>query len=260
MGVERYGIHHEESPAGPIDEPTLELPVIVPAAAARMPRWPGAVAAVVAIGVLGLLIVRSGDTAPTAAGPAAPNAPAAPAWRTTAETVTIAGGSAAITLRTAQLGDARYRVTPAGTPVVDDGDVLRIEPAGASVAVTLDEDVRWRLTVDGTDRSSVDLSQARLAAVDLSGGSALDLTLPRPDGTLTVRMTGGVDRLGLRTAGRVPVRVRVGSGAGRVVLDGAAHNGVAAGAQFTPAGWDRAADRIDVDAVAGMAALTVATY
>jgi hypothetical protein len=69
-----------------------------------------------------------------------------------------------------------------------------------------------------------------------------------------------VNRFDVHTARQVPVRVRVGSGAGRVVLDGLSHNGVAAGALFTPDRWAAAASRIDVDAVAGMSALTVATY
>jgi hypothetical protein len=264
--VERHGIHFEESPDTadeptlPIpvpDEPTVELPIVA-IGRQRMPRWPGALAGVIAAGVLGLLVVQSGDAPPAAAPPT-------PTWRAgtgspEAETITIAGGSAAITLQTADLGGARYRVTPAGTRVTESGGVLRVEPGSGAVDVTLAARVRWRLALDGADRSSVDLSRARLAAVDLAGGSAIDLTLPRPDGTLTVTMTGGVDRLGLRTAGRVPVRVRVGNGAGRVVLDGSTHDGVAAGALFTPAGWDGAADRIDVDAVAGMAALTVASY
>lgn len=267
-GVERHGIHFEESPDTadeptlPIpvpDEPTVELPVVA-IGRQRMPRWPGALAAMVAAGVLGLLIVQSGGDTPPAAAP-----PPAPTWRAgtgspASETIAIAGGSGAITLRTADLGSARFRVTPAGTRVAENGGVLRVEPGSGSVDVTLSASVRWRLALDGADRSSVDLSRARLAAVDLAGGSAIDLTLPRPDGTLTVTMTGGVDQLGLRTASRVPVRVRVGSGAGRVVLDGSTHDGVAAGALFTPAGWDGAADRIDVDAVAGMAALTVASY
>jgi hypothetical protein len=292
-------VEHQGNPCerSPDDEPTLELPVLA-TGRIRMPRWPIVVTAAAAAGVLGLLIVRSGGTdpappvalppgatwqigpaspAPTTPVPAAPvpitPVPAAPApaghteptGRTgigvPEETIAIAGGSAAITVRTADLdGGARYRVTPAGTAVTERGGTLRVAPGKGPVDVTLAAGVRWRLALDGTDRSSIDLRQVRLAAVDLSGGSAVNLTLPRPDGTLTVRTTGGVDQLGLRTADRVPVRVRVGTGAGRVVLDGATHSGVGAGAEFTSAGWDAAANRIDVDAAAGLAALTVAPY
>ena len=50
------------------------------------------------------------------------------------------------------------------------------------------------------------------------------------------------------------------NGAGRVVLDGLSHDGVAAGALFTPDRWAAAVNRIELDAVAGTSALTVATY
>jgi hypothetical protein len=55
----------------------------------------------------------------------------------------------------------------------------------------------------------------------------------------------------------VPVRVRVGRGAGQVVLPGETHSGVAPGALFTPDEWDAGPDRIDLDATAGMNRLTV---
>lgn len=97
------------------------------------------------------------------------------------------------------------------------------------------------------------------ASADLTGGADhIDLTLPRPDGTLTVRMSGGVSLWDVHTTQHVPVRVRVGSGASRVVLDGLSHDGVAAGSLFTPQQWPDAVNRIDVDAVAGLSALTVA--
>jgi hypothetical protein len=56
------------------------------------------------------------------------------------------------------------------------------------------------------------------------------------------------------------VRVRVGRGAGQVTLNGRNHAGVAAGQTFTPAAWGAAVDRVDVDAAAGLSALTVAPY
>jgi hypothetical protein len=68
-------------------------------------------------------------------------------------------------------------------------------------------------------------------------------------------MSAGVSRFDVHTAQHV--RVRIGSGASSVVLDGLSHTGVAAGALFTPDLWAGAVDRIDVDAVAGLSAMTV---
>jgi hypothetical protein len=55
----------------------------------------------------------------------------------------------------------------------------------------------------------------------------------------------------------VPVRVRVGGGAGSATVDGARHNGLSAGTVLTSDGWDAASDRYDVDATAGVSALIV---
>jgi hypothetical protein len=181
-------------------------------------------------------------------------------------------GVAAVRLRTGDIGADLYRITtPPGSRVrprvVEHDGRYRLyldnaDQAAGSVDIVLAERVRWALRVGGgVDLSTIDLSGARLAAVDLAGNAGrIDLTLPRPDGTLTVKMSGGVTSFTVRSAQRVPVRVRLGSGAGEVVLDGQTHSGVAAGALFTPSAWADAVDRVDVDAAAGLSALTVSAY
>jgi len=173
-------------------------------------------------------------------------------------------GADAVVLRTADLGGDLYRVvTRSATPRVNDsgGRVQLFLENGAATAVEvmLSSTVRWDLRVGGgVSLSTIDLSGARLAAVELAGSATqINLLLPRPDGTLTVRMSGGVNQFFVHTADEVPVRVRLGSGAGQVIVGGTSHLGVAAGALFTPDRWDETVDRIDVDAVAGMAALTI---
>jgi hypothetical protein len=182
----------------------------------------------------------------------------------------LVDGTTMINMRLAALGDELYRIsTPAGASVLPkvtaDGDRLRlflvrsgIQGVGA-VNVALNVKVRWDLRVlGGAKQTVIDLSGGRVDGVELAGGATrIDLTLPRPDGTLSVRMTGGVNQFLVHTADSVPVRVRVGSGAGRVVLDGRQRNGIAPGASFTTARWTNGGDRIDLDAVAGMATLTV---
>ncbi|GGQ47786.1 hypothetical protein [Couchioplanes azureus] len=220
----------------------------------------------------------SGGAAP--AGPPAPpsaNLPApghtatAPRDGRTAAGFDVVGDATAVTLRTADLGDRLYAVsTPQGSAVVpraaeSDGRVrLWLDRTGGhrpgTVDITLTSRVRWDLGVaGGASLSTIDLSGGGVSGVNLTGGaSRITLTLPRPDGTLRVRMTGGVSFFDVRTAGPVPVRVRVGGGADHVVLHGHSHSRVAAGSLFTPANWTGAADRIDVDAAAGMSALVVA--
>ncbi|GAA3338227.1 hypothetical protein GCM10020358_17550 [Amorphoplanes nipponensis] len=216
---------------------------------------------------------HDGEAPPTGRGPAA--AAAAPHLATAAlDGRTSAGfdlidGAERVTVRAADLGESLYRVTTppggAGVPRAEERDgrvLLRLDGDARAVDITLNAVVRWDLRVAGGAGSSViDLGAGRVGGVDLAGGAGrIILTLPRPDGTLGVRMSGGVDLFDVRTAQRTPVRVRVGSGAGQVTLDGRHHAGVAAGRTFTPASWDTAVDRVDVDASAGMSALTVAGY
>jgi hypothetical protein len=258
-----------------LKEPTLELPVLTPAAPTG-PRRLALAAGAVTLLLVGFLIVRSGDSpAARTAAPAATGAwsvPSGSASTRAQAAFELVDGVATVRLRTADIGADLYRVTtPAGSRVrprvVEQDGRLKLYLDGAdrgtgNVDIVLAERVRWALRVGGgVDLSTIDLSGARLAAVDLAGNATrIDLTLPRPDGTLTVRMSGGVTSFTVRSALRVPVRVRVGSGAGEVVLDGETHTGVAAGALFTPARWADAVDRVDVDAAAGMAAMTVSAY
>jgi hypothetical protein len=210
----------------------------------------------------------SGSWSPPAAAAAAHTATAALDGRTTAG-FDLVDSAKNVTLRTVDLGDSLYRIsTPEGSNVVpraeDQDGRIRLHLAGdaQTVDVALNAAVLWDLRMaGGADLSTIDLSLGRVGGVDLTGGaSRISLTLPRPDGTLSVRMSGGVSLFDVRTTGRVPVRVRVGNGAGQVTLDGRKHSGVAAGRTFTPEHWGETEDRIDVDAIAGMSALTVASY
>jgi hypothetical protein len=183
-------------------------------------------------------------------------------------------GAATVRVQATDLGDRLYRVaTPEGgeqVPVVTvDGDEVRLELAdtdgtdgtgdtdgnGASaVDVELSSAVRWHVRIlGGVTDLVVNLAQAQASGVELGGGAAsVDLTLPPPEGTMPVRMTGGVGQWSVHQVGDAPVRVRVGGGAGSVTIDGVQEGGIAGGTVFAPPEWDGAADRVDIDAVAGM--------
>ncbi|MGV9213050.1 hypothetical protein ACTFTM_14430 [Micromonospora sp. RB23] len=186
-------------------------------------------------------------------------------------TFVLADGLTSFDLRVTDLGDDLYRVSsPSGTgvaarPVLDGGTVrLGLVAAGPSegraVRVLLSDRVVWRLRLEGGVSDQVlDLTRARLLGVDLAGGSArTDLILPPVDrGALTVRLTGGTSRLSIRVPGAPPVRVRASAGAGSVVVRDERWNGVAAGALLSTPGWDRSPNRVFLDLVAGVDAVTV---
>ena len=182
----------------------------------------------------------------------------------------MVNGASTVNLRAAVLGDELYRITtPAAgavTPQADDlGDSIRLalRPSGSNgpseVDVLLNAAVRWNLRIGGgTELSVIDMSGGKLDRLDLAAGATrIEVTLPQPAGTLRVRMTGGVNQFLVHTVGPVAVRVRVGAGAGKVVLDGRTHRGVAPGALLTPPGWAKSPDRVDLDVSAGTGSLTV---
>jgi hypothetical protein len=185
-------------------------------------------------------------------------------------TLDVVSSASTLTLRAADLGRDLYRVeTPvdgALLPRADDdaGRVtVRLEPAGVqgpgSVTMVISSKVAWRIRLAGAvAEQTVDLSGGRITALEVAGGSGkVDVTLPRPSGTLPVTMSGGVGELLIHVPRGFPVQARIGSGAGTVTVDGAARSNVTPGTLITPAGWGAATDRYDVNAAAGLSTLTV---
>jgi hypothetical protein len=221
-------------------------------------------AALLALGGLVIASVdRRGPAAPPAA--AAPTAPAAEAPAAVPPAgdrgFELISSAASVSVRTADLGGDLYRINGPAPLASDDGTRLRLVLAGRAgpVELVLTDRVSWDLSVGGgADRKLIDLAGGQFRGISLhDGANQVDLRLPHPDGTLTVTLAGGAGRFDVHTAGAVPVRVRVGSGAGRVVVGGQTHSGVAPGALFTPKTWNAGGDRIDLDATAGMNLLTV---
>jgi hypothetical protein len=194
--------------------------------------------------------------------------------RATAQ-LAVVSGAATVSVRAADLGGDLYRVS---TPVTSDlvpavlvsGDTVQVQltdlghpdgvaPGPSAVQVLVSEQVRWVVRLDGgAAETTVDLASGRLAGLDFGAGSArIEATLPRPQGTVTVRMSGGAGSFGLHLPGGVPARVRLGSGASSVTLDGVRRSGITGGTTWAGPGWERATDRYDIDNTAGVSTLTL---
>ena len=186
----------------------------------------------------------------------------------------LAAGVAEVVVRASDTGADLYRAaTPEGSgfvPVVTaEGAQVRLQLAKtgdgegrATVTIDLNARVRWQVSmVGGSESATVDMRGASLAGVDFIGGVArIDLWLPKPQGVLPIRMSGGAREFAIHAPDRIPVRVRLARGAAEVTVDGSKRSGVASGTRITQPAWERTPDRYDVDAIAGLAVLTVDRY
>ena len=217
------------------------------------------------------LVVRTVDR-PSSPAPTGPHVARLAAHGQSAATLRVITNTPALTISVANLGvtGTLLRVgTPAGSPApalrtaggAADPVVSVSAPEAAAITVTLNAAVSWQLDLaSGTTRTSVDMVGGRLAGVAITKGSdVIDLTLPRPDASITVRLAAGASRLLLSVPDGVPSRVQARAGAGEVSLEGQVHVGVRAGSVFATPAWAPGVAGYDVDATAGASRITVAT-
>ena len=181
----------------------------------------------------------------------------------------VVSGVDSLTVTVSDLGDDLARVsTPDGSrivPVVESDDPVRVAVASgdgsgpAAVTITLNAATRWSLRFSGgAQRVMVDLRGGEVGAVDFAAGvTDIDMSLPAPDGAVVVRMAGGATTFDVHAPPDVPVRVRMTGGGGSAVIDGASRTGIPGGTVVEPGGWAGAADRYDIDAVAGVSSLSL---
>ena len=128
--------------------------------------------------------------------------------------------------------------------------------------VVLNSAVTWSLDLaGGTELAQVNLRGGKVGGIAVMAGSdVLDVSLPRPAGTLPFLLAGGASQFLLSLPGGVPAQVTVGGGASSVSVDGQDLTGVAGGTVLTPPGWAAATSRFDIDATSGFSQLTVSRW
>jgi hypothetical protein len=194
-----------------------------------------------------------------------------PAAGRTQATLNVTSGTPVLRISAARLGGTLLRVsTPAGAPVqpVLSGSrpiVLSLTGAAGgpgqtgTVDVLLNAAVLWSIDLAaGTQRTDVDMRGGKVAVIAVTAGSdILDMTLPRPAGTVPLLFGGGASQFRLTLPGGVPARVVADGGAGYLTLDGQTLTGVAGGTVLATPGWATARARFEIDAIAGVSRLTV---
>ncbi len=163
----------------------------------------------------------------------------------------IVAGFTSVTVTSGSIGSDLIRLSsPAGSPAVPsaliNGDLVtvgrRAVPGSGTAAdalqVVVSDRVSWQLNLAG-------------------GASNVTIALTSHSGTTPVTVTAGVSDLHLQAPAIEPVRLTVGAGAGSATIDGVAHTGIAAGTIVTDPSWPTAADRIDLDCVAGIGSIEI---
>jgi hypothetical protein len=173
----------------------------------------------------------------------------------------VVSGANTVLVRSVNLGPALFRTRdPAQVDV--QGDLVRVAVrpgAPANLVIELNSAVSWRIALDGgATEENVDLSGGRLSELDLGAGAGrITAALPRPQGTVPVRMTGGASSFEVRVPDQVAARVLFAGGAGQATVDGAVHAGIAGSTTLATPGWDTAADRYSVENAAGVASFVL---
>jgi hypothetical protein len=179
----------------------------------------------------------------------------------------VRGAASRVEVRLAEIPGLLYRIsTPADSglaPRVTGGDGmvrLGLLPTGGAgpdtVTILLSRRVRWDIRLpSGAGEQRLDLADGKVARIDLGSSGLVDVTLPRPVGTVDVRLTGGVGDAVFTGYG--PMRFALGQGARAIRTPWVAANGSPPGSVVVQPGWIAAADRYAVHARAGIDRLTV---
>lgn len=132
--------------------------------------------------------------------------------------------------------------------------------AGA-ISVQLSPAVTWQLQfTGGSNQTILSLGDSKISSIDFTAGANLiQMTLPRPSGTATITLAGGVSQVNLTVPPGVPTRLRLYGGASTATLGGRTHVGIRRGTVLSSPGWAQAANRYDVNAPAGVSDISVAS-
>ncbi len=134
-------------------------------------------------------------------------------------------------------------------------DYYRERPA----EVALNASIVWQIELrGGASKLTADLRGLQLGSLNLSDGvSRIEVALPRPLGTVPVRILGGASNVTIRRPEGVPARVWVGSGATNLTFDEKHFGAVGGEVNLRSPDYDSASDRYDIAVTGGANNLTI---
>ena len=181
----------------------------------------------------------------------------------------FSSGASRLELRGARIKDL-YRATFRGRrpqiAVEADGTVavqykgfswFGVRDVGA--ALTLTTAVPWTIEIRrGVSHLSADLRELQISAFEITGGvTESELSLPRPRGTATVRIAGGISQLSVKRPRGTAAQVVVRGGASNFVFDAQRLGAVGSVTRLATPGWDTAPDRWSIELTGGASELSV---
>jgi DNA-binding MarR family transcriptional regulator len=174
--------------------------------------------------------------------------------------VALAGGAPAGALLAAHFDGAIPRVAARGGEVtVAYAGFGALAWRKQAAAVALAEGLPWELELrGGVARLEGDLAGVTLRSLEVRGGASdVSLSLPRPTGTVLVRLVGGASDVRLRRPAGAEARLRVTGGAASLTFDAQRLGAVGGTVRLETPGWATAADRYDFEIGGGAAGLEV---
>jgi hypothetical protein len=127
--------------------------------------------------------------------------------------------------------------------------------------VKLNAAIPWQIEFHrGLSRLDADLSVLELGSFEITGGvSGVELTLPRPSGTVSVRVSGGASDVSIHRPEGVAARISVGRGASKLAFDEQRFGAIGGETRLQTNDYDGATDRYDVEVTGGASKLSVDT-
>jgi hypothetical protein len=121
--------------------------------------------------------------------------------------------------------------------------------------------VPWDIVLrGGMWKLAADLSGLRITSLEVGGGASdIEITLPAPEGTVPVRVSGGASTVVLRRPKGVEARAEVSGGASRLIFDDQRLGAVGGRTVLSSSGFADAADRYEMRFAGGASKVTVTT-
>ena len=127
--------------------------------------------------------------------------------------------------------------------------------------VALNASIPWHIEVRGsTSRLTADLHDINLGSLKLVGGaSRIKVQLPRPLGTVPVRILGGASNVTIHRPEGVAARAHVGGGATNLTFDEKHFGAIGGDVNVQSRDYDAVANRYDIEVTGGANNMTLDT-